>query len=806
MPTTKKNKNRNKNKCPAIMKFERGESSSINFFLSRMVFLSTFLLSMLMYLRTVSPSIGGGDSGELVAEGCTLGTSHPPGYPLYTIIVFLVTRVGRVVFPFNYSEAFMVNLTSCLFGALSSAYLSYSVFLLLRGKRHAEVHREESINAVAAIAMGLYNSYSPLSWQYSNIAEVFALHNMFVSIIIYTTVNFAFEPSIANFRRGAFVCGLALTNQHTSVLLSAPLIAWVLSTTQLYNPRTWIIVVQGKSTHLIRVAAGAFLSSFVMLYGTLPLFATMSPHPGSWGNVLSLRGFLHHFLRKDYGSFRLYSGEDTGAEGMYRRIFLWFVDFVFEQSNPLVGLCFIIGCTGVITGEVTRQLSKKQFSSKRSIARSSTLQNALHSSGMGVDMAILLSLAFYLIVFHFLANLPLSNELFFGIHQRFWLHPNLISFVIAGLGLASIMKKFVTHFPRQRTIILLLPCTSSCFAGLKGISVNNQSDNYHFRNYAASILTTLPEDAILFLNFDQTWTSVRYLQECEGFRTDVTSIHVGMMSFEWFETKQTLPLVFPGSHYTQINTIKWQEGGFTFSELLDANIDNFSGIFIGGKPSFPDPAYTRDYEELPHGIVSKITRNQVEILSSSPEDFRVESKDIWEQVFGEYATIGLPDKSKYGQVTWESTIVREFYDHFVSRAAHLLHLAVKQQESGKDKKHLVPSLAEACLWLELARSNDEYSAQSPSLWKNLGLCYLHLVKSKEQIFPAISDLLDPTILSVIDLDVWWDGSSDWKTWASNRWQATWGHYLGMEHAKAEKNYAAVKSLYDAVMKATNNNK
>jgi hypothetical protein len=139
----------------------------------------------------------------------------------------------------------------------------------------------------------------------------------------------------------------------------------------------------------------------------------------------------------------------------------------------------------------------------------------------------------------------------------------------------------------------------------------------------------------------------------------------------------------------------------------------------------------------------------------------------------------------------------------------LLHLAVKQQESGKDKKHLVPSLAEACLWLELARSNDEYSAQSPSLWKNLGLCYLHLVKSKEHIFPAISDLLDPTILSVIDLDVnnvWWDGSSDWKTWASNRWQATWGHYLGMEHAKAEKNYAAVKSLYDAVMQATNNNK
>lgn len=25
--------------------------------------------------------------GELVAEGCQLGTAHPPGYPLFTLIV-----------------------------------------------------------------------------------------------------------------------------------------------------------------------------------------------------------------------------------------------------------------------------------------------------------------------------------------------------------------------------------------------------------------------------------------------------------------------------------------------------------------------------------------------------------------------------------------------------------------------------------------------------------------------------------------------------------------------------------------------
>lgn len=41
------------------------------------VFACTFLISLIIYQKTVSPSIAGGDSGELVAEGCQLGTAHP---------------------------------------------------------------------------------------------------------------------------------------------------------------------------------------------------------------------------------------------------------------------------------------------------------------------------------------------------------------------------------------------------------------------------------------------------------------------------------------------------------------------------------------------------------------------------------------------------------------------------------------------------------------------------------------------------------------------------------------------------------
>ena len=59
--------------------------------------LSVFCVSFQLYLSTLCPSIAGGDSGELVAEGCQLGTPHPPGYPLYTVVVFLAVRLGGLL-------------------------------------------------------------------------------------------------------------------------------------------------------------------------------------------------------------------------------------------------------------------------------------------------------------------------------------------------------------------------------------------------------------------------------------------------------------------------------------------------------------------------------------------------------------------------------------------------------------------------------------------------------------------------------------------------------------------------------------
>jgi hypothetical protein len=65
------------------------------------------------YLFTLSPTVNFLDSGELITVGATAGVAHPPGYPLYTLLVILAAAIplGDV--------AVRVNLVSALGGALA---------------------------------------------------------------------------------------------------------------------------------------------------------------------------------------------------------------------------------------------------------------------------------------------------------------------------------------------------------------------------------------------------------------------------------------------------------------------------------------------------------------------------------------------------------------------------------------------------------------------------------------------------------------------------------------------------------------
>ncbi len=101
----------------------------------------TFTLSVIFYVITTSPDVLPADSGEFQVVASLLGVAHPPGYPLYTMLGWLSTRL----IPFG-NEAYRLNLMSAFFAAGTLTLLGAAV-------RHWA--RRLGASATAALVAGL---------------------------------------------------------------------------------------------------------------------------------------------------------------------------------------------------------------------------------------------------------------------------------------------------------------------------------------------------------------------------------------------------------------------------------------------------------------------------------------------------------------------------------------------------------------------------------------------------------------------------------------------------------------------------
>lgn len=602
-----------------------------------------------VYLSTVAPGISGGDAGELVAESCHLGTAHPPGYPLFTILNHIATRalpgllisVGLRPGPGTdgrASPAWCANALASLMGALGAAFTAQTVKLIcdrrwnvgamaadtteLSQRQHQPQRGNEGIpsdidskqrdrirtrsgkssarsdwvyQVLASGCAAMLMAFSPLVWQYSVSAEVFALNNMLISLLCCIAVSFSFRRDLTTASAGAFVSGLALSNQHTAVLYVIPLAIWAvfqLATSK--NKFSHVSAIAKRERRSFPAEVCILILSILLgltPYAYLPLAGQHSPKAGSWGNVTSWRGLLYHLRRGDYGSFQLYSGSaGTDSQDFIERMRRWFWDVSCVQG--LGGVVPALASLGVISwylmsflkslnnsstwsrvafarGDDDHEhslpppLEKGQFQfqsapssgsqadgihlsktlphtrvgniqgrgkgkhgggcHRRKTSGASSSPSPSFSSGVPVESAILSCLAspitqsiavkggdeqrqteanatgkeagrasvgritrhqgsrhhhqpkglenahlltsdsmqssikdvlvtcgdegpsasaalltalgFYLVVFHWLSNMPLDNPLLFGIHARFWMQPNIIVFVFCGLGL-----------------------------------------------------------------------------------------------------------------------------------------------------------------------------------------------------------------------------------------------------------------------------------------------------------------------------------------------------------------------------------
>lgn len=239
------------------------------------------------YAFTLQPGLAGGDAGELAAAACAGGVAHPPGYPLYGLLLRLAAALpgGGVLW--------RMNLVSALCGAGAVALLVDTV-------------RRWTGRAGAGLVAGAAWFSTPLAWQYATSVEVFALHALLLVLVAWALTREAEAPSPWWAAAVGVSAGLALTHHPTALFVVAPLLGW----------RLWARRARGP------LALG-------LLAGALPLGLLVpwshADTPFSWGDTGSLSGLLVHLLRRDYGTLRLAARDgEVGSAASFLGAFLRF--------------------------------------------------------------------------------------------------------------------------------------------------------------------------------------------------------------------------------------------------------------------------------------------------------------------------------------------------------------------------------------------------------------------------------------------------------------------------------------------------
>ena len=250
-----------------------------------LLFLLLTAFSQAIYYLTMYPSLAGGDSGELMTVAVEFGVAHPPGYPLLTILGFIFNKLLPIGTP-----VWRLNTLATIIGGLSNGM----IYLVVKNVTN---------NNPAAVLTALWCAFSRLHWTWSLHYEVFSLNNLLTGAILLSMVRFSRETTVAGMIRGAKVCaamcGLAMSNQHTSILIIAPGAIWVL------------ISLLRHSVTDFKVLASITLHGFagLLLYLQFPLSAYIGTARQFWSHqtsvIDSLLSLKSHILREHYGTFKL---------------------------------------------------------------------------------------------------------------------------------------------------------------------------------------------------------------------------------------------------------------------------------------------------------------------------------------------------------------------------------------------------------------------------------------------------------------------------------------------------------------------
>ena len=147
--------------------------------INRAVALGVFLVTLVVYMKTLSVTVVFWDVGEFCAASHLLQVPHPPGSPLFLLIARVVSMV-----PFLPDIAARMHAVSAVGSAITIMFLyliGVKVISLFRGLPSTSIDRLTVYGSSAIGALTL--AFSTTFWDNAIEAEVYGLSMLFVSLI-----------------------------------------------------------------------------------------------------------------------------------------------------------------------------------------------------------------------------------------------------------------------------------------------------------------------------------------------------------------------------------------------------------------------------------------------------------------------------------------------------------------------------------------------------------------------------------------------------------------------------------------------
>ena len=190
---------------------------------------AVFLVALAIYVRTMLPATSFWDTAEAQTVPPTLSIFHPTGFPTYTLVGWLWSRlpVGDVI-------AWRMNLLSGV-----SVAAAAGLVVLIVGQLVEERHRV-TVAAAAGIG-GLAFAFASEPWRNAVRADVHALHVFIAALLVWLLVSWASARRAGSPRAdrwllaAALIFGLGMGNHPLTGLMAAGIGAWLIAV----DPGIW---------------------------------------------------------------------------------------------------------------------------------------------------------------------------------------------------------------------------------------------------------------------------------------------------------------------------------------------------------------------------------------------------------------------------------------------------------------------------------------------------------------------------------------------------------------------------------------